>query len=110
MSKETRRFMRLMVFFDLPTTSPAYKRAYVVFRRFLLKDGYTMIQWSVYGRVIKGLDDAAKHVKRLEANLPKEGSIRCLQITEKQYAAIRLLVGTLSYQEKRVSAEQMLLF
>ena len=110
MSKETRRFMRLMVFFDLPVTTPEYKRAYVVFRRFLLKDGYTMIQWSVYGRVVNGQDDANKHIKHLEANLPKEGSIRCLQITEKQYAAIRLLVGKLSFQEKRVTADQMLLF
>lgn len=110
MSQVTRRFMRLIVFFDLPTVTKAEKRAYTVFRRFLLNDGYDMIQWSVYGRIVNGSDDAETHLKRLTANLPPEGSVRCLQISEKQFAQIRLLVGTLSRQEKRVNADQMLLF
>ncbi len=110
MSQLTRRFMRLIVFFDLPTVTKTEKRAYTVFRRFLLNDGYDMIQWSVYGRVVNGVDDADTHLKRLAANLPPEGSVRCLQISEKQFAQIRLLVGTLTRQEKRVNADQMLLF
>lgn len=102
--------MRLIVFFDLPTTSEKYKRAYVVFRRFLLKDGYDMLQFSVYSRIVNGSDDAETHLKRLEGNLPKEGSVRCLKISEKQFANIQLLVGTLSYQQRKVTADQMLLF
>jgi CRISPR-associated protein Cas2 len=110
MSKETRRFMRLLVFFDLPVTTREKKRAYVLFRRFLLQDGYDMLQWSVYGRVVNGNDDSEKHQKRLAANLPKEGSIRCLQVSEKQFANMRLLVGERNFQEKKVHAAQMLLF
>lgn len=110
MSSEVRRYMRLIVFFDLPTTSRARKRAYTVFRRFLLQDGYDMLQWSVYGRVVNGNDDAEKHQKRLAANLPKEGSIRCLQVSEKQFASMKILVGQLSFQEKAVNAAQILLF
>ena len=110
MSQLTRKFMRLIVFFDLPTTSKAEKRAYTLFRRFLVKDGYDMIQWSVYGRIVNGWDDANTHLKRLTANLPSAGSVRCLQISEKQFAQIRLLVGTLSRQEKKINADQMLLF
>jgi CRISPR-associated protein Cas2 len=102
--------MRLLVFFDLPTTSKAEKRAYTVFRRFLLNDGYDMIQWSVYGRVVNGSDDAETHLKRLNANLPPAGSVRCLQISEKQFASIKLLVGTLSRQEKALTSQQLLLF
>lgn len=102
--------MRLIVFFDLPVTTREYKRAYVLFRRFLLQDGYDMLQWSVYGRMVNGNDDAEKHQKRLAANLPKEGSIRCLQVSEKQFVAMKLLVGTRSIQEKKVNADQMLLF
>lgn len=83
---------------------------YAVFRRFLLTDGYDMLQWSVYGRMVNGIDDAQKHLQRLEANLPPEGSVRCLQISEKQFATMRLLVGARSFQEKTVTAEQMLLF
>jgi CRISPR-associated protein Cas2 len=46
--------MRLLVFFDLPMVTKAEKRAYVQFRKFLLNDGYDMIQWSVYGRILNG--------------------------------------------------------
>lgn len=109
MSKEARRFMRLLVFFDLPTVTRTEKRAYTLFRRFLLQDGYDMIQWSVYGRVVNGFDDMETHVKRLSANLPPEGSVRCLQISEKQFAQMKLLVGLPKIQEKRVNAAQLLL-
>ncbi|MEW6612399.1 CRISPR-associated endonuclease Cas2 [Thermithiobacillus tepidarius DSM 3134] len=109
MSKETRRFMRLLVFFDLPTLTRAEKRAYTLFRRFLLQDGYDMIQWSVYGRVVNGFDDMETHIKRLSANLPPEGSVRCLQISEKQFAQMKLLVGLPKIQEKKVNAAQLLL-
>lgn len=102
--------MRLIVFFDLPVTTREYKRAYVLFRRFLLQDGYDMLQWSVYGRMVNGSDDAEKHQRRLAVNLPKEGSIRCLQVSEKQFVTMKLLVGTRSFQEKKVNADQLLLF
>ena len=102
--------MRLMVFFDLPTVSRADKRAYTVFRRFLLQDGYDMLQWSVYARIINGEDDAQKHQQRLVANLPKKGSVRCMKVSEKQYAAMEILVGTLTVQEEKVALQQLLLF
>ena len=40
----------LVVFFDLPTTTPEDKKNYQYFRKALLEDGYTMIQYSVYAR------------------------------------------------------------
>ena len=110
MGQETRRFMRLIVFFDLPMVTKAEKRAYVQFRRFLLNDGYDMIQWSVYARLLNGNDDHEKHLKRLIDSLPPAGSIRCMTVTEKQFAGIRLLVGMPLFQEKKVPANQMLLF
>ena len=110
MGQETRRFMRLIVFFDLPMVTKTEKRAYVQFRRFLLNDGYDMIQWSVYGRLLNGSDDHEKHQKRLIDNLPPAGSIRCMTVTEKQFAGIKLLVGMPLFQEKKVPANQMLLF
>lgn len=110
MSNETRRYMRLLVFFDLPVTSVEKRRAYVLFRRFLLQDGYDMIQWSVYGRLVNGCDDAEKHLKRLENHLPSEGSIRCLQVSEKQFANMKLLVGEYHFQEKMVTPFQLSLF
>jgi CRISPR-associated protein Cas2 len=102
--------MRLIVFFDLPVTTKEKKKAYTRFRRFLLQDGYDMVQWSVYARLVNGADDAGKHMKRLESSLPKEGSIRCLQISEKQFAGMKLLIGQAGFQEKKVTRDQMLLF
>lgn len=102
--------MRMMVFFDLPTVTKSEKRAYTQFRRFLLNDGYDMIQFSIYGRILNGNDAEEKHMKRLLVNLPPEGSIRVLTVTEKQYAGMKLLVGMPLFQEKRVNANQIVLF
>ncbi len=110
MSQPNRRFMRMMVFFDLPVVGTTDRRNYAQFRRFLLNDGYDMIQFSVYGRIVNGQDAEDKHLKRLVANLPPKGSIRLMTVTEKQYAGIKLLVGLPLFQEKKVSANQMLLF
>lgn len=102
--------MRMLVFFDLPVVSKADRHAYTVFRRFLLNDGYDMIQFSVYGRIVNGNDAQHKHAQRLLANLPPEGSVRLLTVTEKQFASMKLLVGLPLFQEKKVSSEQMALF
>lgn len=102
--------MRLLVLFDLPVVTKAERRAYTIFRRFLINDGYDMIQFSVYGRLINGNDALEKHMKRLVDHLPQEGSIRCLAVTEKQYASMKLLVGLPLFQEKTVKSDQLLLF
>ena len=93
--------MRLLVFFDLPVVTKSERRAYTVFRRFLINDGYDMIQFSVYGRILTGNDALEKHMKRLVNNLPPEGSVRCLSVTEKQFASMKLLVGLPLFQEKK---------
>lgn len=102
--------MRIIVFFDLPVTTAVKRKAANQFRQFLLKDGYQMLQLSVYSRIVKGRDSLQKHHNRLCENLPQEGSIRCLEVTEKQYATMKLLLGELKTQEKRVNSDQLLLF
>lgn len=102
--------MRIMVFFDLPTLTKADKRAYTLFRRFLLQDGYDMLQWSVYARIVNGQDDVKKHQQKLVRNLPKNGSVRCMKVSEKQYAAMEILVGTATVQEEKVGIQQVFVF
>jgi CRISPR-associated protein Cas2 len=102
--------MRLLVLFDLPVVTRTERRAYAQFRRFLLNNGFDMIQFSVYGRILSGRDAETKHMQRLVSNLPPEGSVRCLTVTEKQYASMKLLVGLPLFQEKAVKANQLLLF
>lgn len=102
--------MRMLVFFDLPVVTKAERKAYTQFRRFLLNDGYDMLQFSVYGRILNGADAEQKHYQRLVQNLPPEGSVRVLSVTEKQFASMKLLVGLPLFQEKRVNTSQLLLF
>ena len=53
------KFMRIVVFFDLPVVTAKEKKAATKFRKFLIKDGYNMMQWSVYSRICNGTDSVA---------------------------------------------------
>jgi len=102
--------MRILVFFDLPVVSKEDRTVYTRFRKFLIEDGYDMLQFSVYCRIVNGEDAVDKHLKRLKERLPSKGSVRFLQITDRQYAAMKLLVGTRTRKEKYVNIHQTLLF
>ena len=45
------RFMRVIVFFDLPTETTEDKKNYRKFRKFLIKGGFLMLQESVYAKL-----------------------------------------------------------
>ena len=96
----TDKFMRLIVMFDLPTSTATDRKQATQFRNFLLKDGYHMLQFSIYTRVCNGLDAVKKHRLRLKANIPKDGAIRSLVITEKQFENIDILLGERNKYEK----------
>lgn len=102
--------MRLLVFFDLPVVKREDRKEYQNFRRFLLNDGYIMIQYSVYSRICNGLEGANKHISKLKKNLPPKGSVRYLQITEKQYDEMKFLVGSPKKQEEILNSSQLNVF
>lgn len=102
--------MRMLVFFDLPVKTKAQRRVATGFRNFLLKDGYHMVQYSLYARVCNGNDAVEKHEKRLRGALPDNGSVWLLVVTEKQYESIRILVGKLTDEETRPAGEQLSIF
>lgn len=60
-----------------------------------------MVQYSVYSRMCNGNDMTNKHLKRLDAALPPNGSVRCLTITEKQYENMKFLVGKPTAKERK---------
>ena len=82
-----------MVFFDLPVKTKIQRRAATRFRSFLLKDGYFMMQYSVYCRVCNGIDAVEQHKKRLEENKPDNGCVRLLVLTEKQFERMEIIIG-----------------
>ena len=108
MKAEQARFMWLFVFFDLPVGSKDQRRGATRFRHFLKNDGYMMLQYSVYARVCRGQDAVEKHVKRTRLNLPIEGSIRVLQITDKQFGRMELMLGAAPKNE-RIGPTQLVL-
>ena len=79
-------FMRLILFFDLPVTTKKDRKTYAQFRKYLIQNGYMMMQYSVYCKIFANREAAVKHVANLEKSVPKKGQIRLLLVTEKQYA------------------------
>lgn len=101
-------FMRLVIFFDLPMTTKKEKRVYSRFRKYLIKNGYMMMQYSVYCKIFPNRDAAVKHVAILRKNVPHDGQIRLLMVTEKQYSKIEIIVGGKSNQEKIINSESFI--
>ena len=79
--------MRVLVFFDLPVITAENRRAYVKFRKFLLKNGFLMLQESVYGTAVNAIVD------NVHKNKPEEGLIQLLTVTEKQYSKMDIVMG-----------------
>ena len=86
----------LIVLFDLPTDTKEARKVYTNFRKFLLNDGFTMMQYSVYMRHSSSDENAKVHVKRVKACLPYDGEVRIVKITDKQFARIEIFFGKLS--------------
>lgn len=87
------RFMRLLVFFDLPIETAAQRKEYRLFRKFLIKDGYLMMQESVYAKLVVNDGAAGASVMRLRKHRPPEGLVQVLKVTEKQFATMDYITG-----------------
>jgi len=83
----------LVVAFDLPVVEKEERKAYQEFRNFLLTDGYIMMQFSVYVRALVTYSRMQTHIRRLEQNLPPEGSIRALYVTQSQWEKSYVIHG-----------------
>lgn len=101
-------FMRLILFFDLPVITKEQRKIYAQFRKFLIKNGYIMMQYSVYCKIFANREAAVKHVGVLGKNVPKSGQIRILLVTEKQYSKIEIIVGGKSLQEELVNEDSFI--
>ena len=79
--------------FDLPVGTKEERKAAAKFRQFLLKDGYYMMQFSVYIRLCNSIESSNTHQARIMQRLPKSGSVRALLITERQFESMKILCG-----------------
>jgi len=82
------KIMWLFVFFDLPTHTKKDRHNASVFRKRLLNDGFTMMQFSVYTRHCGSSESADVHTQRIKKLVPAKGQVSIMRITDKQYGNI----------------------
>lgn len=90
------RFMRVIVFFDLPTLTSENRREYTRFRKFLIKNGFLMMQESVYTKMALNQTAATSIVESVRKNKPLEGIVQMMTVTEKQYNRMEYVCGEFS--------------
>ena len=100
------RFMRMIVFFDLPTETTEQRRAYRLFRRALIKDGFLMMQESVYTKLLSTPSVEASVKNLIRKNKPETGLVQTLTVTEKQFARMEFVVG--EYKNDVIDSEERL--
>ncbi|WP_245570112.1 CRISPR-associated endonuclease Cas2 [Halalkalibacillus halophilus] len=82
-----------MIMFDLPVETKAQVRTYTKFRKNLIRQGFLMMQYSIYIKSCINKEAAQGTVNQVKRFLPKDGHIRSMIITEKQFENMKILVG-----------------
>ena len=90
----TYRFMRVIVFFDLPTITMEERREYAKFRKYLVKSGFIMMQESVYSKLAQNATVADSIISNVKKNKPPEGLVQLISITEKQFQKMEYIIGS----------------
>ena len=101
--------MWLFVFFDLPTTTKRERKVAAQFRKALEKDGFSMMQYSVYVRHCASRESMNVHIKRVRSSIPPSGLISILSITDKQYGEIQNFWGKIE-RAKLTTPQQLEIF
>lgn len=88
------RYMRVVVFFDLPVLTEQNRREYRKFRTYLVKSGFLMVQESVYSKLAQNSTVAETLLENIRKNKPSSGLVQVLRVTEKQYSKMEFITGT----------------
>lgn len=80
--------MRVIVMFDLPVTTPDARKQYSAFRKYLIKNGFLMMQESIYCKLAQNSTAAETIIENIRKNKPSDGLVQVLKITEKQFSKI----------------------
>lgn len=102
------RFMRVILFFDLPTKTLQDKRAYRQFHKILINNGFLMMQESVYCRMLINQSAVRSVVDIIRKNRPPTGIVQLLVITEKQFANMEFITG--ESETEIISSDERLIF
>lgn len=99
----------LMVMFDLPVVTKDEKREYTRFRKYLLREGFLQLQFSVYAKFFSSRENAKKYFSYIKTTVPPGGRVRLIMITDKQFGDMVSIYGK-KIEEVEKMPEQLLLF
>lgn len=100
------RFMRMFIFFDLPVITTENRRNYARFRKFLIKNGFIMMQESVYCKMVINQTAANTVMSNIKSNKPHDGLVQVLNVTEKQFEKMEFITG--SFKSDIVDSDERL--
>ena len=103
------QIMWIFVFFDLPTETKKERKRYAEFRKNLMRDGFSMFQFSIYLRHCPSRENADVHIKRVKNWVPDDGYVGILMVTDKQFAQMELFRGC-KQVKKDIPTQQLELF
>lgn len=103
--------MWVVAVFDLPTHTKIQRKRYAGFRKLLLHNGFSMMQFSVYVRNMPTIQQAQAVIKHLGPQTPPQGKCAFMLITDKQYGLTKNFYGPALRQEKIPKKyEQLIMF
>jgi CRISPR-associated protein Cas2 len=103
------RVLWVFVFFDLPTDTKADRKNYTRFRKYLVKDGFSMVQFSIYSRHCNSRENADVHITRVKTFLPPKGEVIIFTLTDKQFGMMEFFRGP-NEAERPENPQQLELF
>lgn len=95
------KLMWMMVMFDLPTETAKERKSATKFRKFLLDEGFEMVQFSVYVQFTGTQENSQKFVRAIQHNNPEYGDVNILFFTDKQFANIIHIQNRVSKKLKK---------
>lgn len=98
--------MRVIVFFDLPSVTAEERREYTRFRKGLIKNGFFMLQESVYCKLALNATVANCIMSTVREMKPREGIVLMLTVTEKQFSRMELVAG--EYKSEIIDSDERL--
>ncbi len=96
--------MWLFAMFDLPVDKPELRHEYAKFRAALIRQGFSMLQYSVYGHYVSSEDSDEALRRKVHAALPSHGQVRLLSVTDRQFEKMEVYFGK---KRKRVEDPPM---
>nr|NQU91393.1 CRISPR-associated endonuclease Cas2 [Bacteroidota bacterium] len=103
------RILWVFVFYDLPTETKKDRREFSLFRKRLQKDGFAMLQYSIYIRHCNSRENADVHIRRVKNKLPPKGEVILFTLTDKQFGMMEFYRAAAASQ-KPATPQQLELF